>query len=125
MINHEHVLNIEGLDEQCVGLVNCLNDIDGVETIESCCGHLKYPYRMWFRCNNFSALARIGRAVERNYSDGKWVIEVTVGDVKPLYGFCLRSVEAFKTYDDMQQSLDGLIDNIKYWQRSQFDEYFS
>lgn len=37
------------MDEECVDLCNAINKCAGITTIESCCGHSKQPYRVWFR----------------------------------------------------------------------------
>lgn len=125
MIDKTKTLTIEGLDEQCVSLVGCLNKIDGVETVESCCGHLKDLYRIWFRCNDFSVLARLSRSVDRRYSDGSWRIEACSSDVKPLCQFLLSSTRVFCSYREMEESVAFLIENIGHWQGEEFDGYFS
>ena len=47
----EH-LSTEGWDPECAALCQAINLIEGIETCESCCGHGKSPYRIWFyaRC---------------------------------------------------------------------------
>jgi len=39
---------LAGLDKDCVSLVAVMNKIPGIQTIESCCGHGKGPYHIWF-----------------------------------------------------------------------------
>jgi hypothetical protein len=36
------------LDVECVMLCRVLNKVNGVYTLESCCGHGADPYRIWF-----------------------------------------------------------------------------
>ena len=115
---------IIGLDKECVSLVEILNKIDGVATIESCCGHLTAPYRIWFVSNSFSAVGILHRCVDKRYSDGKWKIEVDCSDRIPTNGFLLTSVEPFKTDSEMAESVDALIKNILYWCGEEFREYF-
>lgn len=112
------------MDEECIDLVAKLNSLKNVQTTESCCGHLTEPYRIWFRCNNFVRLAKLYRCVNKNYSDGKWCIEVDGSDVQPTYEFLLRSKEPFKSYSEMEKSIEELIDNIDYWEDEKYDEYF-
>lgn len=111
------------MDEQCVGLCNTLNVLPGVATFESCCGHNKYPFRVWFRCTNINTISRLGRCVERNYSDRNWRIFVDSSDINPLGVFCIETKEVLDN-ETLNESLCGLIKNINYWFDKEFDEYF-
>ena len=113
------------MDVECIELCKTLNAIPGVETFESCCGHLKQRFMVFFECNDFFQLSRLSRAVNKNYSDGMWEILVDDCDGHPIYNFWLRSIEPFKTTQEMNKSLSELIENIKYWQDSAFDNYFN
>ena len=112
------------MDKECIELCNTLNMLPETETFESCCGHLKYRFNVWFFCTNIEVLSRLGRSVERNYSDGKWEIVVDSTDTHPIGVFWLRSKEPFKTQEEMNESVGWLIDNIKHWFSDTFDEYF-
>lgn len=115
---------IAGLDKECEKLVKVLNEMDGIATIESCCGHLTAPYKIWFVSNSFSAVGILYRSVDRRYSDGKWRIEVDCSDRIPTNGFLLTSVEPFVSDSDMEESVDALINNIQYWSGCDYKEYF-
>lgn len=91
------MINYELLDKECVELCKVLNNMENLETCESCCGHFKNRFVIFFRCNNFSTLAKISRSVNRNYSDGKWELLVIDSDMYPCNKFWLRSKEPFKT----------------------------
>jgi hypothetical protein len=69
-------------------------------------------------------LGKLFRCVNRNYSDGKWRIEVDGSDVMPSYQFMLTSKTPFDSYEDMEKSVEILINNIDYWEDSIFDNYF-
>lgn len=112
------------LDSECVELVTYLNNVPGVVTFGSCCGHLENNYFVLFRCSDHEKLARLSRSVNRNYSDGKWVIELTDTDGSPCCNYILRSKEPFVTLDEMRESVNHLIDNILHWNSSDFDSYF-
>lgn len=115
----------EYMDKECIQLCNKLNAIDCVETTESCCGHYKHPYMIFFNCFSFRILGRLYRCVNKNYSDGKWRIECCCSDVSPCYGFLLRTYEPFKTETEMMESINGLIENIDYWMDEKWDDYFT
>lgn len=114
----------DGLDAECVKLVDFLNNIDHVQTYESCCGHLKNKYMIFLYCNDFATLAKLFRAVNFNYSDGKWILEVDGTDTHPTYCFSLHSREPFKDADEMDKSINALIENVQYWLNPKFAEYF-
>ena len=119
------MINYEEFDKECVELCKVLNNMKNLETTESCSGHLKNEFVIFFRCDNFSTLAKISRSVNRNYSDGKWELLVMDSDRRPCCLFLLRSKEPFKTESEMNESVNRLIDNLKYWQKDVFKEYFS
>ena len=39
----------DDIDVECYYLCRALNSLPGLDTIESCCGHGKEKYRIWFR----------------------------------------------------------------------------
>lgn len=112
------------MDLPCLELCNILNTLPGVTTFESCCGHCRTQYTIWFFCSDIGTLSRLGRVTEKNYSDGKWEIVVDSTDTSPYGVFCLRSKEPFSSPTDMEVSVDNLIYNIGYWFNDEFDNYF-
>lgn len=124
MLQNKEFIMPKGIDHACVSLITRLNQIPGIETTESCCGHLKAPYMIFFQCNDFIQLGRLYRCVNRNYSDGNWRIECNCSDTVPTHGFLLRSNYVFDTQNDMWNSVNALIRNIDYWFQECFDEYF-
>lgn len=113
------------MDKEAIEICQELNRLEGVETTESCCGHCKRQFMIFFRCTSFRELGILYRCVNRNYSDGKWEILVDGTDLDPCYHFWLRSKEPFKDYEEMNESLEGLIKNIHYWHEPRFDKYFN
>ena len=116
---------MENKDKDFVELIETLNELPHVKVFSSFCGDLKQPYRIWFRCNDFARLAKLYRCVNRNYSDGKWRIEISGTDECPLYAFMLESKEVFSTSAEMAQSVQQLISSIKYWEQKRFEEHFN
>ena len=115
----------DDMDQQCISLCNTLNSLPGVETFESCCGHCEYRYCVWFFCDNIDTLSRLGRATDRNYSDGRWEVVVDSIDTRPYGVFWLRTKEPFSTEEEMEESTNGLIEDIHHWFKDEFDYYFS
>jgi len=112
------------MDEECITLCDKLNSLSHVETTESCCGHCKEPYMIFFDCDDFIRLGKLYRCVNRNYSDGKWRIECCCSDGNPTHGFLLTSKEPFNSKEEMMESVNNLIENIDYWENPIFDDYF-
>ena len=111
------------VDYLCIDLCNLLNRLPGVRTFESCTGHGMQPYCVWFRCDNIDTLSRLGRAVNKNYSDGNWEIVVDSCDGDPRGVFWLRSKGPWHR-TELNESLNHLIENIEYWFKDEFDDYF-
>lgn len=124
-LNNSKISLPSDMDKECIEICNTLNTLPETETFESCCGHLKYPFSVWFFCNSIDTLSRLGRCVERNYSDGKWEIVVDSTDTHPKGVFWLRSKKPFKTQEEMSYSVNYLIERINHWFKDDFDEYFS
>ena len=69
----------EDLDPECRPLCQALNTIDGLQTVESCCGHGQWDYYITFDAT-WTALERLRRTVDQ--VDG-WVITTR------SYWYCL------------------------------------
>lgn len=113
------------MDKECIKLCDILNSIPSINTFESCCGHLKDRYSIWFFCNDVTTISRLGRCVEHNYSDGKWELLVDSTDTHPTGVFWLRSKVPFQSYDEMEESVNELCVNIQYWFSTKLDSYFN
>jgi len=37
-----------GIDEECLVICEAMNELPGIETYESCCGHDEQPFRVFF-----------------------------------------------------------------------------
>lgn len=111
------------VDCECVSICNTLNRLPDVETFESCSGHGEHPFSVWFKCTNIDTLSRLGRAVDKNYSDGNWEIVLDTTDTRPRGCFWLRA-KSVLPYDDLLRSLDELEVNILYWFQDEFDKHF-
>lgn len=111
------------IDFACICIYYLLNRLPDVETFESCSGHGKEPFSMWFFCDNIDTLSRLGRAVGKNYSDNNWEIVVDTVDIKPRGCFWLRTKTVLES-DELNDSIAKLVENIEYWFDNKFDKYF-
>ena len=112
------------IDEYCVDICNLLNRLPDTETCESCQGHGHQRSYIYFKCTNINVITRLGRVVDKRYSDGIWELVVNTGDVNPRGGFLLRTNGV---YDEttIKISMKKLVDNIIYWFNDKFDDYFN
>jgi len=51
--------NHKGIDKECVELCKAMNLFPGIQTVESCCGHGKDSYRIWFIPKSLSCLPEL------------------------------------------------------------------
>lgn len=112
------------IDEECIEICNTLNKLPDTETSESCQGHGKHPFWIFFKCTNIDVLTRLGRAVDKRYSDGNWEILIDDTDVNPKGRFWLRAKHEYDI-STIEESVKKLCDNILYWFDDKFDEHFN
>ena len=118
--------NYDGnMDKECIPLCDALNSLPDVETTESCCGHCKDRFRIFFKCKNPYSLSVIARVFNRRYSGTKlqWIIEVETHD-NGGYDYFVHSVEAYENNTMMEKDISQLVENIKYWSSEKYKEHF-
>jgi len=105
----------EMMDEECIPLCDAINDIPGLKTIESCCGHGKSPFRIYtegksVHHRNFLILMR---ALDRRYGGPwEWQIQLIMNDMTEDPMHVLISSGSSVGEAAYRQSLQ-IIDNIK------------
>lgn len=117
------------IDKECVAICDKINSLPGTQTIESCCGHLKDPYRIWFKCDDNYSLAIIARVFDKRYSGTNYVyhIKITTCDMKQeqMYVFCVESESPYNSNDEMNEDIKEICKNFDYWMDEKFYEYFN
>lgn len=59
------------IDEEIVGLIKALNEIHGVTTQSSCCGHGRDSLYIWLQCSTIESINVISRIFDGNiHADG-------------------------------------------------------
>ena len=113
------------MDKECIPLCDALNSLPDVETTESCCGHCKDRFRIFFKCKNPYSLSVIARVFNRRYSGTKlqWIIEVETHD-NGGYDYFVHSVEAYENNTMMEKDISQLVENVKYWSSEKYKEHF-
>lgn len=77
------------MDPEVVDLCNAMNALPGIRTFESCCGHGKYPFQIWFEVRDPAGLFFLVRCVDRRYWEHgwRWQISLSVGDLMREDGY--------------------------------------
>ena len=47
------------MDKECISLCNAINSVEGLRTTESCCGHEKDTFRIYFQLSDLSGAYRM------------------------------------------------------------------
>lgn len=70
------------MDEEILNLCNAMNNIPGIETTGSCCGHGAESLKIFFNVTSDRGLFFIGRCVSHRYwkYGYLWKIEIQIGD---------------------------------------------
>jgi len=104
------------MDKECIKLCDALNEIKGVETSESCCGHGVRPFSVWLKCDNSKQLFPLIRQISRNYANNDWHCEVALTDMENrpiifhLYSFNIGN-EAYREADKIA---DRILEFLKW-----------
>jgi hypothetical protein len=114
MVLESNVEYDEHMDEECIPLCNALNAVKGIVTTESCCGHGKSHFRIWFKATSFRGLFFVARCVDRRYFRHRWDYTVSVGDmvinnILPtsfLLSTRVNGEEAYKQAEDLVENMN-------------------
>lgn len=71
----DFTMDLDDFDPEIRQLVSLINNVDGVETIESCFGHHENPCRIWFRIKDIPTANNFIR--QFFYFDPLWRIVLT------------------------------------------------
>jgi len=65
------------MDKECVKICNALNRLPSVRTTDSCCGHGKHNFCIWFYASDIRVLNALGRLMSHNYAPYCWYKDKT------------------------------------------------
>jgi hypothetical protein len=83
------------MDQECVRICNALNALPDINTISSCCGHNKQPFRVFFTAHTIEALRPILRCVVNS----GWSVECYWADGSDVIYFMLEGVRDLRCGD--------------------------
>ena len=81
------------VDSECRALCEAMNALPGIETVESCCGHGKEPFRIWFIVRSLKYLPRLVYYTVPCHVGFLWRCRVTTDcGMSPVF-FLVESIE--------------------------------
>lgn len=90
------------MDLECMALCDALNALPGITTFESCCGHGKRPFQVWFFAQTVQSIAPILQALDRS-----WRIECSHVDCPYRVVFMLEGPTDPNSGDELATYLAG------------------
>ena len=110
------VIPYSEIDYEIQNLVRYINEIDGIETSDSCCGHGETPCQIWFRADNAECLTRFWH--NYLYGNPNWHIVLDMSDVDIDDGLWDKPTYLLETtipdYYYVGLAIDYLTYRIKY-----------
>ena len=65
------------MDLECVALCDAMNRFDGIQTYESCCGHGKDAFCIWFSADSLEVLPPVLYWFDACHGGANWSVHVT------------------------------------------------
>ena len=101
------------MDKECIRLCDALNELPGITTIESCCGHGRDMFRIFFDADSLKDLGVMVQFFSscHNGKDG-WLVEV--------YGLCdnedahlvIRGPMGSQAYEDSKSIASKIMEYV-------------
>lgn len=76
------------MDKECVALCDVLNSIPGLQTVESCCGHNRNPFQVFFTSTTLVALEALLQTVHAVAPE--WQVRAAWANPREGVYFCLQ-----------------------------------
>ena len=104
-----------GLDAEVRALCIAMNHLPGIQTTESCSGHGREPFRIWFDALDLgSGFATLARCTCPRYYPFDGTIQLYHGDVTPVQFLLEMPIGAFEQADRLAENLmDHVLDRMK------------
>ena len=99
-------LEEEPLDREIEELVYLINQVDGVETFESCFGHHKMPCQIWLRIKDVDTANKFIRRFF--YFDPLWSLKLTFTESKYFDELLFILESAYQDYPTVNLMVENL-----------------
>ena len=110
-------IDYDRVDLEARSLVKALNALPGITTKESCCGHGKRPFCIWFDVDEmhspgFMCLARCTCPRYYGYRRGTWEVKLYHSDVNPVT-FVLEGPKGPVAYDMAERLAANIMEHVE------------
>lgn len=108
------------MDPQCIPLCDAINSIPGLKTVDSCCGHGKHSFCIWFNIDRKKVrfLTVIGRVFDRSYGGiVGWSCYLHNTDVPkscPCFMIDSGEFKGVKAYKDSIKIAENIYKHLKH-----------
>lgn len=76
--NSKTIIPYKDIDYELVELIKCINEIDGIETTECCCGHGTMPCQIWLKADRTEDITHF--SYNYLYCNPLWRIVINLTD---------------------------------------------
>lgn len=103
----------EVMDKECINLCRALNRLEGITTIDSCCGHGKHNYHIFFIAKNLEYLPPLLYYFDSCHCGfGGWrVIAKTDCGMSPVYFMIEGPSGGYSEADHIAELINAWIDS--------------
>jgi hypothetical protein len=113
------------MDEEVIPLCDALNSLIGITTIESCCGHGKETFTIFFRVQNYKqGLFFLTRCADPRYWEygNDWSLTLRVGDIPyednednlPIVYLLESKVMGDEAYKQAESLLENMVYHLNH-----------
>ncbi len=104
----------EDIDKECIPLCDAINKIKGLKTTESCCGHGKDEFRIWFSVNKDNELELLLYYIDSCHVGFNWEVKLHTdcSMCKPKYGL-YSLTKGKKAYKEANKIAKAIEDDLK------------
>ena len=104
-------INYEEIDQEIRDLVRELNNITGIETTCSCCGHGKEPCRIWLKIDCIATLNEFCVDILNPFYGWHFIVENNISRKQPYISACLCSTKS--NYLAVTDEINQLVGKIR------------
>lgn len=107
-------MSVEEMDPEVIELVEALNLFPGIKTVESCCGHGKDTFNIWFEADDLESLPLVLWHIDGCHSGVcGWTVEVTTDcGMSPVHFRLGSSVKGEQAYSEAKQIAKFIKDEL-------------
>lgn len=104
----------DSMDTECVALCRAINKIEGIQTIESCCGHGEHPYRVFFKADSLADLPFICFWLDRCHTGiAGWQVTVYTDCAMQPVTFLVEGTTGERSYRESESLAQMIEDGLK------------